>query len=264
MGQPAELAGVAVIVTRPAERAGSLCRALAERGATVVACPAMEILPAARPAEARRRLARLRAGDWAVFVSPAAVAHGVALFPGGRLPETLGLAAVGEATAAALRARGAASVLTGRGGHDSESLLARPELARLAGRRVALLKAPGGRRLLARVLRERGAEVVPVPVYRRARPAPPRDGLAGRVPGSGTVVSTVTSGELLDNFTGMLAPAVLARLRDMPLVTVSERVARLARRAGFNRVSVAGGADTVAMVRGVVCAVSELRSDVTG
>lgn len=261
MGRPAELAGVAVIVTRPAAQAEDLCSALAERGASVVACPAMRILPAARPAEARRRLARLRPGDWAVFVSPNAVEHGVPLFPSGRLPETLALAGVGKATACALRARGAGSVLTGSGAQNSEALLARPELARLDGLRVGLLKAPGGRRLLARVLRERGAEVIPVPVYRRARPAPPGDGLTGRLPARGTVVSTVTSGEMLDNFVSMLAPAVLERLHAMPLVVVSERVASRARRAGFARVSVSGGADAESMVRCVVSAVRNLPSD---
>lgn len=244
------LAGATVIVTRPPEQAGPLCRAVEEAGGRAVRFPALEIHPPRSPSMARNRLARLRPGDWLVFVSRNAVTSGLALLPEGRLPRGVRIAAVGPATAGTLRARtGIEPVVPER--HDSEGLLAHPGLRELDGRRVVIAKAPGGRRLLARELRRRGAEVTGALVYRRARPAVAPGALGRLLPRDGAVVTTVTSGEVLDNLVHIVDAATLARLRRNPLVAAGERVAGLARWAGFEDVTAAAGPDPESLVHAV-------------
>lgn len=236
------LQGKAVIVTRPEHQAGPLCRAVERAGGRPVRFPAVAILPPRSPSLARSGLARLRPGDWAVFISTNAVRAGMAYFPDGRLPRGVRAAAVGPATAGALRQAGVREVLVPER-HDSEGLLADPGLGSLKGRRVALLKAPGGRRVLARGLRRLGAEVISVLVYRRERPSVAPGELAERLPESMPVITTVTSGEVLDNLVHMIGADTLARLQQAPLVAAGERVAGLARWAGFKQVIAARGPD---------------------
>lgn len=242
------LEGTAVLVTRPEHQAGPLCRAVERAGGRAIRFPALEILPPRSESRARSALARLRPGDWAVFISPNAVRRGLEYLPGGRLPPGVKAAAVGPATAALLREAGVGRVTVPER-HDSEGLLAHPALQEVAGLRVALLKAPGGRRALAKGFRSRGAEVLNVPVYRRARPNREPGELDALLPDGESIVTTVTSGELLDNLVHLAGTAALARLRNSPLVAAGERIAGLARRAGFNHVRVAAGPDPDSLVR---------------
>lgn len=236
-----DLAGATVVVTRPAHQAEPLCRAVEAAGGRALRFPALEILPPRTPSQARARLAALRPGDWLVFVSPNAVAQGLPYLPGGRVPDGVRVAAVGGATAEALRGHGVRNVLEPGERQDSEGLLARPELAELSGRRVVLVKAPGGRRLLSRQLRQRGGEVSNALVYQRARPGVASDRLARQLPSGGDMLTMVTSGEILDNLVHLVDAATLKRLKDAPLVAAGERVAGLARWAGFTDVVAAAG-----------------------
>lgn len=246
------LKGTSVVVTRPEHQAHPLCRAVERAGGRPVRFPAVAILPPRSPSLARARLGRLRPGDWAVFISANAVHQGLPHMPGGRLPDGVRAAAVGQATARALRDAGVKPEVVPARRQDSEGLLAHPELQQISGRRVALLKAPGGRRALARGFRQRGAEVFSVLVYRRARPDCDPGALDALLPASGPVVTTVTSGELLDNLVHTVSAATLARLKKAPLVAASERIAGLARWAGFEHVLVAGGPDPDSLVAAMV------------
>jgi uroporphyrinogen-III synthase len=109
--QAAPLAGRAIGVTRPAERAASLVATLEALGAAVVACPAIAVQAPASYTALDDALARLADFDWIAVTSVAAVAA-VAdrLRAAGHDPiATLGtgprVAVVGEATAAAARAQ---------------------------------------------------------------------------------------------------------------------------------------------------------------
>lgn len=245
------LKGTAVIVTRPAHQAEPLCRAVERAGGRPIRYPTLEILPPKAPSLARSRLATLQPGDWAIFISTNAVDAGLRYFPDGRLPRGVKAAAVGPATAEALQRAGVEDVLVPER-HDSEGLLGHPELESLAGRRVALLKAPGGRRVLARGLRHHGAEVLSVLVYRRGRPSVTPGEFAARLPDADAIVTTVTSGEVLDNLVHMVEADTLARLKRSPMVAAGERVAGLARWAGFERVVAARGPDPDSLVEAMV------------
>ena len=250
------LSGVRVLVTRPEPGAGRLAEALAGEGAVPIRVPAIVIAPMEDTAPVERLRERLAGVAVAVFTSRNAVEGLFGRTPGavhGGLPSVN--LAVGRATAEALRARRIDGVRTPAGRFDSEGLLACPELdaGRVHGRLVAIVKGEGGRGLLARKLRRRGAEVVEANVYRRQAP----ERLAAMLDGVREPVDvvTATSAEALDNLLGA-APWVAPWLSRRLLVTASERIAGIARARNLSRVTAAGGADSAsiveAAVRGVV------------
>ena len=121
------------------------------------------------------------------------------------------------------------------------------------GRLVAIVKGEGGRDLLARGLRRRGAEVIEANVYRRQAPQW-TDAMLDDVRESIDVV-TATSAEALDNLLGA-APWVASWLARRMLVTVSERVAGIARGRRLAQITVAGGADCASIVEATVRAMA--------
>ena len=249
------LRGVRVLVTRPEAAAGRLADALVAEGADAVCVPSIVIAPAEDGRSARRLLERLPEVSVAVFTSVNAVGGYFELAAsdaGKRLPASV--LAVGRATANALHARGVSGVATPSRRFDSEGLLACPQLdaRRVEGRLVAIVKGEGGRDLLARELAGRGAEVIEANVYRRRAPERLADMLDG-VRESIDVV-TATSAEALENMLEA-APWTTRWLSDRLLVTVSDRVADIARSRKLSRVSVATGADAASIVEATALAV---------
>lgn len=96
------LAGRTILVTRPLEQAGELIRALERRGATAIAAPAIELVPA-RSAALTRSLRALAAGEfaWITLTSP----RTVEMLQANLRPREVRakVAAIGEGTADAFR-----------------------------------------------------------------------------------------------------------------------------------------------------------------
>jgi uroporphyrinogen-III synthase len=232
------LAGKRILVTRPRELAQGLAALIVGAGGEPVLYPAIEILDPADPAPARSRLARAQEFDLVVFVSPTAVRRAGTL-RGAPWPEGLRAAALGEGTRRELEAAGLRDIVAPGERADSEALLALPELRRLEGRRVLIVRGAGGRALLGETLAARGARVEYAECYRRARPASsaPRGALDG---------ACVNSGEARENLVALLGTA---RLRALPLFVPHERVARLARALGLEAPVLAGPSDAQMLSR---------------
>lgn len=179
--------------------------------------------------------------DW-IFSSPAAVRYAFArvarLCPSRRAR----VFALGAGTRRALARRGIADARVPAAGSDSEGLLALADLADVRGRRIALVGAPGGRGVIAATLRRRGAEVVPVHVYERRAPRWTRRHFAALAAARAPLFTLLSSGEALANLVAGLPADALARLRGGALVVSSERLAALARAAGFANIRVARSA----------------------
>ena len=242
MSGPCRLDGRVVLVTRPAAQAETLCRAIEALGGSAVQFPTVEILPA-RDSEAARQLLAA-AWDVVVFVSRNAVEQALALlepasrqasgtpFGGARL------AAVGKATAAAIREAGLSPALVPDTGFDSEALLELPGLQQVQGWRVLIVRGDGGRPVLAQTLSARGAEVVFAEVYRRAVP---RADAAELLPDWQERLDyvTTTSDAVLTNLVEMLPASALPWLLGLPVAVLSERNAESALKMGFRTVAVA-------------------------
>lgn len=233
-GQARPLAGVHVLVTRPAHQAQTLCRMVEQAGGTALTMPLLDILPPQDPALARAALAAAADQDWAIFTSVNAVTHAAVLAP----PDTVWpahMAAVGRASARALESAGfATEVLVPAGGYSSEHLLAEPALQAIGGSRVLLVGGEGGRQRLETVLSARGARVTRAAVYRR-RPAVV-ESARFRAVVEQTDVAVVTSAGALEHFLGLAGTAATrAMVLGLQLVVPSDRVLKKALDWGFRR-----------------------------
>lgn len=236
---PGPLAGIGVVITRPAKQAATFAERLAALGGVPFICPAMVIAPPADDAPFRDALHRLAGFDFAIFVS--ANAADAVLAAGPAWPATLTAVAVGPTTAEALRAGGITRILVPPRRFDSEGVLELPELQAVAGRRFALFRGGGadggrGRETMREVLCARGAEVVPVQCYRRLRPTVGAEALleawrAGRVD---AVMATST--EVIDNFLDLLGESGRTLLAGTPLFVPHPRIARHAAARGLSSV----------------------------
>ena len=231
------LAGIGVIVTRPARQAAGLASQLAALGATPIVFPAIAILPPSDSAPLARGHASLASYDAAVFVSANAAEYGAP----GQWPRNVVAYATGPGTAGALRAVGIPDVSIPQTTYDSEGLLALPALADLRGKRIVIFRGEGGRDHLADALRARGAHVDCIDCYRRIRPESGAGGLAEALLAGRAHALTITSSEGLDNLRALLDERALRVLRAMPTFVPHPRIEEHARASGFRAVLTESG-----------------------
>lgn len=225
-----------VVSLRPVGDHAAMRRAA--RGLRVVALSPWRI--AVRDdADTRRALRGALAAEKIIATSPAAVRAAATLAP---LRARRGQAwyAIGTATAAALGRVGVGEACAPER-MDSEGLLALPALQDLAGCRIGLLTAPGGRDRLAPALAARGAQVLRADVYARVPTTPGAAVLARLRAIDGPLVLPVSSGEALQRILATVPDDVAARLRAARVIAASARLAALARDAGCHDVRVATG-----------------------
>ena len=247
------LAGVVVVVTRPAAQAARFAAMAGAAGADPLLFPAMAIEPVALDATARARLAP-DDYDWTIYTSANAVEHSVTQLPSPRVSR---VAAVGKGTARALEERGIAVSALPATTADSEGLLELPCFADLRGRRVLILKGRGGRTLLAEELARRGAEVTQGEVYERRRAAADPGALAAlhEACTARRAVIAATSAEVLAGLLALVPDARRPGLRDAPLVVPGPRVAAAAAEQGWRGpVTLAASAEDAAMLQAVIAA----------
>ena len=236
---PLPLAGLGVLVTRPAAQAEPLCQQLANAGATVWRLPAMNIEALGHAAGHRAAVGPLDHYRRIIFVSANAVTHGAFLLEAlrtssGPAPEIL---AIGPATAQVLADAGHTVALPPGGSYDSETLLAATELQQVQGERILIVRGEGGREHLAQSLQARGAKVHYADVYRRVLPPTTallieQVALAEQALASGALhVVTATSSELLDNTLRLFPDA--SCLSAVTWLAGSRRIGQRVRELGF-------------------------------
>jgi uroporphyrinogen-III synthase len=195
--------------------------------------PALSIRPRPDRAAVRASVGPTDRYDLVVFVSANAVRFGVDILENRR---DAPVAAIGQATAAALNAAGIRVSLMPAEGADSESLLALPQLAHMTGQRVLIVRGSGGRDLLQEAMTSRGAQVQYAEVYIR-EPARPAIQLQSEVESlwrqGGISAYTATSVELLEALVGIVTPRCRELMDSTALVTGSERVAAATSRLGL-------------------------------
>ncbi|MCC6193887.1 MAG: uroporphyrinogen-III synthase [Burkholderiales bacterium] len=231
------LAGVGVLVTRPARQAAGLVAQLAALGARPIVFPAIVILPPSDPATLARAHAALATYDAAIFVSANAAEYGAP----GAWPAQVTAIATGPGSAAALVAVGVANVRIPDTTFDSDGLLALPELRQVQGKRIAIFRGVGGRDHLRQALCARGAHVDYVDCYRRARPESGAGGLAEALRAGRVQALTLTSSEGLDNLCAVLPDDAGAMMRRLPAFAPHPRIAAHARALGFTAIETPSG-----------------------
>lgn len=235
-----------VLVARAGQAGQQLTERLGADGWQAIHCPPVSLSAAADPVECLRLIEGQLPVERIILTSPEGVRQTARLVE----PARFGAAIVvtpGPATAELARSLGFAVVVSPRQSGDSEAMLALPELDRVAGSRVLILAAAGGRRLLEQELRQRGALVKRVHVYQRIRCALP-DGLEQALTSQTIVISLVSSGGALEAWRESLSESAWQRLLAGLMIVPSKRVAAMARAMGAGRVRCAAGADDQAMI----------------
>jgi len=232
------LAGVGVIVTRPARQAARFARKLAVLDAAPLIFPAIVILPPADRDALDRAHADLAHYAAVVFVSANAVEYGAP--DASRWPPKLAAFVPGPGTAEALADVGIVNVRIPATTYDSEGLLALPQLTHVRGQRIAIFRGDGGREVLGTTLTERGARVDYVECYRRAAPTS-GSGLAEALRDGRAHALTLTSSEGADNLWAVLDAEARAALGRLPTFAPHPRIAGRARDLGLNAIETSGG-----------------------
>ena len=240
-GQP--LAGRRIVVTRPKGQAETLLGLIRQAGGEPLEIPALEIRDLADLSLFYSVIERLDSFDTAVFVSRNAVRKAFALIGARPWPAHLRVATVGKGSREELESHGIAGVIAPGGQADSEALLALPDFAVVAGRRIAIFRGEGGRTLLGDTLTARGALVEQAACYRRASPVQSAALLAAAWERGKVDAITVSSGDGLANLLEMLGGDGPRRLGETTLFVPHPRVAVEAVRKGLKRPVVAGPGD---------------------
>lgn len=239
-----------LLLTRPAEESQALAQTLAEIGVHSASMPLLEIEPLPVSETARSIIYDLAAYCAVIVVSKPAARLGLAMldevWP---QPPMQKWFTVGAATAQILDDYGL-HVFFPDHGDDSEALLDLPQLQQaLSGYdpKVLIMRGEDGRELLAERLRERGAVVDYLPLYRRRLPQYPAFALPDTVKAerlNGLVVSSGQGFEHLRELAGDAWPT----LAQMPLFVPSPRVAEMAHAAGSLTVVDCRGASAVSLL----------------
>lgn len=233
MPAAAPLRGMGVLVTRPEQQAGALCRLFESRGACVYRLPALSIV---EHPQRRQRLTAQRDQpdpDLIIFTSANAVRFGEPVLAQRR---DLVLAAIGPATARALNQAGYRIGVIPAAGFDSEALLAMPRFANLSGMRVLLVKGEGGRELLEHELQARGATVRTLAVYQRrqATPSPQKIEQISQAFEAGHIqLITATSLELARSLLELATPGLRRHFERAAWITPGARVSEGLAAAGI-------------------------------
>ena len=254
-----DLRGASVIVTRPSASAVPVVRQVRALEGEPIRLPGVALRTIADAAAARRELSKAQTADLVIFSSPAAVSHAWTLCPSLRFAARVGVAAVGAATARALRRRGVRTVLQPPEQQDSSGLLALEALQNLHGRSVVLVGAPEGRDSLPRSLRDRGARLSQLDVYTRVAPRWTQRHLAALAAAPKPRLLLVTSAFVLATLATRLPAGLLLALREAELVVSSLRLATLAQQHGFHRVHIARSALTADLMSVAIDALARHR-----
>lgn len=233
---------------RPRGQHAGLRAAAARRGARVLALSPVAIEPRADAATRKALVQALRA-DIVLYTSPNAVAAAAAMQSLETHRGQLVLA-VGSGTRRALRRHGVDAQAPGR--MDSEGLLAMPQLATVAHRRIGLVAGAGGRDAIAPALRERGAEVSRADVYVRAALPPSAQALERlrqALADPRHVLLALSSGDALRQAMAGLPDSLRKRLARIAVVAASQRLADAARATGFRRIAIAADARPASLLR---------------
>jgi uroporphyrinogen-III synthase len=239
----------AVLVTRPAGESDPVVGALEALGYHVHAVPTV----ATQPLEFDRP--DLAGYDWVVVTSAAGVAA-LGESPSPRSGERVGergegvnprWAAVGQATARALRAAGVESSLIPG---ESNGLALANALADVGGKRVLLVRASAASTDLPKRLRERGAAVDEVAAYLTIEgPASSSDALKAALADPELAAIVFASGSAVRGFLALGGSAA------WPAITIGPRTTKVAAQLGFRVIAEAERQSVEALAKAVVSAI---------
>lgn len=232
-----QLAGINILVTRPAHQSAFLAQGIRAAGGNPILFPVLEITDVKDLTPLLNLINRLNEFDWAIFVSPNAVNKAMSLIVKQRpLPTHLRIAAVGKGSADTLKHYGINKVLIPSEYSDSEALLKLKELQHMAGKHVVIFRGNGGRQLLGDTLMQRGAILEYAECYQRKKPDVDTAPLLAAWSQGEIHAVLITSSEGLHNLFDIIGKVGQQLLASTPVFTVHERIAQIAKDLGLKKI----------------------------
>lgn len=244
-------AGARVLVTRPQGQAENLCELIRAQGGEPILFPVLAISPVEPVIPYQTVIDAVNNSQWVIFVSANAVRFACADQANDALPisDKVRVAALGKATAAALKTIDWPVHLLPESGFNSEALLAAESLQQVKDQKVLIIRGQGGREKLAKMLVQRGAQVDYLEVYRRTKPQLDKQAVNQALVENDLDVIVLTSAEALQNLLDMAGKNIAKVLNSIPLVVISDRIKKMADKQGFSRILVADEPDDTAIVK---------------
>ena len=242
---------IRVLVTRPEQQAEQLCQLIIRHGWQPIRFPVLQLKAIEQNLDTALAVGKLNQYHWLIFVS----ANAVKFVPAGfqnAFNERVRIAAVGKATAAALRAAGMPVDLLPEQEFNSEALLATPEMRQVNGLTCLIVRGQNGRELLAEKLTERGAQVEYLEVYRRTKPELERSKIVYLLTKHKLDIITATSSEAVQNLLELSGEKIAKVLKLIPLVVISDRIRKKAENLGFKQTVVADEPSDTAIVSAIM------------
>lgn len=232
-----------VLITRPQEKGRVLAQKLTKLGISASHQALFSYQALADQSEIKQSLA-LSPNPIVIFVSVPAVNYAHLSWPLQHW-QYHSVIAVGTATKKALQQYGLDQVVCPIE-HNSEGVLALPELTEVNGRQIIIIRGNGGRELIAETLIRRGAKVNYLESYQRIWLSLPRD-IPQQWQAKQINCMVITSNALLERIIEVLAPLDEFWQKSCLYVVASERIAAKAKALGLHRVINARGADDQAI-----------------
>lgn len=245
---------MSILITRPSPSGNELTQRLIDAGKLAFHVPLIKIIAGRELPLLDAKLKALSAGDYVLLLSKNAVHY--ANWQLNQLeqswPDTLSYYGIGKSTAFAFQEISGRLTHYSQQGETSEDLLTLPTLNQVKNKRILLLRGNGGRDLLAKTLRKRGAIVEECECYQRVfiQYSPEDFEIQWEKKQIETLV--VTSGEMLQRLFFLVTKPKKAWLLNCHLIVVSERLATIAEKLGWKRITVADSAHNDALFRALI------------
>lgn len=236
-----------ILSLRPQGQHAATYRAAKNLGAFFLPCSSMKLVAC----DDRGMLEKALLCERIIVTSPAA-ARFAAQSPLFTLGKNAQWFALGPGTAAVLQEHGMPRIITPAQGHDSEALLAIPELQNIQAKSIGLMTAPGGRGLIEPELIKRGAKLEVAHVYQRKtirlKPLEIRRLEQLHLP----FAVLCSSHEVFASFWQQISPALREKLKSGQWILTSKRLQGLLEAAGIGNSSISESARPDAMLAQLV------------
>ena len=224
-----------ILITRPNQQADHLSSLITNYGGISVKFPTVEIQPLSRTNELTECFNRIGRYDFIIFISRSAAKIAIEQFVKNiDLIKHIQLVAIGPSTAKELSSYNLKNIIFPLDDADTEGLLNLEEMQsdNVSDKNILIIRGIGGRELLAKSLKERGAIVDYIEIYERKLPVYEEHEINKIWHDNNPDAVVVTSNEVLNNLIVLLNNNT-KKLLTIPLVTMSERIAEYAREKGF-------------------------------
>lgn len=223
-----------ILVTRPEESGQHLTAMLIREGIAAIHAPFIKIVTGEQLNQLPQKLQKLNPGDYVICVSQYAVNYAAQVLQntGFTWRADLHYLAVGRKTAMRLTEASQQAVSYPFLQENSEELLALPLMQQCQDKNVLILRGQQGRELLPEQLTAQGANVEMVACYHREmQESTETELMMFSRAGIDTIV--VTSGEILRYLLDFIPKSEHNWLVNCKLVVISDRIAQLAKEAGW-------------------------------